>query len=169
MTQNHQTNYTKDSENKKIHVTREFDASIEQVWKAWTDSTLLDQWWAPKPYKAKTKSMEFRQGGQWLYAMVGPDGTEQNCCVQYESIADKQMFSGTDAFCDAAGNIDHSFPSMHWTCRFLQQGDRTRVEVEVTFKSLEDLQKIVEMGFQEGFAAAHGNLDEILQQQAVAS
>lgn len=71
---NKQTTIAKDAANKKLIVVREFDAPLAEVWKAWTDSSILDQWWAPKPWKAKTKTMDFREGGTWLYSMVGPDG-----------------------------------------------------------------------------------------------
>ena len=53
----------KDLPNKKITVTRHFNAPLDQVWKAWTESELLDQWWAPKPFKAETKFMDFKVGG----------------------------------------------------------------------------------------------------------
>ena len=68
---NKQTTISKDAANKKLIVVREFDAPLEEVWKAWTEKDLLDQWWAPKPWKAKTKTMDFREGGIWLYSMVG--------------------------------------------------------------------------------------------------
>ena len=42
-----QTKVTKDVANKRLVVVREFDAPLEKVWHAWTDSHLLDQWWAP--------------------------------------------------------------------------------------------------------------------------
>lgn len=51
---------------------------------------------------------------------------------------------------------------MDWKVVFNAVGDTTKVDVEVTFASEEDLNKIVEMGFKEGFAAAHANLDELL-------
>ena len=70
------TIYAKDLPNKKMFVTREFAGTLEDVWEAWTDSNILDQWWAPKPWKAKTKTMDFREGGFWLYSMIGPDGSE---------------------------------------------------------------------------------------------
>ena len=57
-----QTKIAKDLPNKRITVTRNFEAPLEQVWKALTEKDLLDQWWAPKPWKAKTKSMDFREG-----------------------------------------------------------------------------------------------------------
>ena len=53
----------KDVAGKKITVEREFEASVEDVWRAWTEKELLDQWWAPKPYKARTKTIDFREGG----------------------------------------------------------------------------------------------------------
>ena len=39
----------------------------------------------------------------------------------------------------------------------------TNVMVEITFEKSEDLQKMIEMGFEQGFAMAHSNLDEILK------
>ncbi|WP_257867923.1 SRPBCC domain-containing protein [Flavobacterium sp. J372] len=61
-------------ENKTIIITREFAAGVALVWKAWTTPELLDQWWGPQPWRAETKSMDFTEGGYWLYAMVGPRG-----------------------------------------------------------------------------------------------
>ena len=48
MTTKKQTSISKDLANKKITVVREFAAPPESVWAAWTDASLLDQWWAPK-------------------------------------------------------------------------------------------------------------------------
>ena len=50
-----QTTFTKDLEKKKMFISREFAGSVDDVWKAWTDSKLLDQWWAPKPWKTKNE------------------------------------------------------------------------------------------------------------------
>lgn len=158
------TVYTKDETNKKIHVVREFDAPVEKVWEAWTKPELLDQWWAPKPWKTNTRSMDFREGGRWNYTMDGPEGERHFCMVDYKTIIPKKSFTGLDAFTDEQGNISKEFPSMHWKCDFTPTPNGTRVNVEVSFASLEDMNKIIEMGFQEGFEAAHGNLDELLQQ-----
>ncbi len=49
---NKQTTISKDAANKKLIVVREFDAPLEEVWRAWTDSKILDKWWAPKPWRA---------------------------------------------------------------------------------------------------------------------
>ena len=157
-----QTVITKDPAGNKLHVTRKFDAPRDQVWNAWTQSDLLDQWWAPKPWKARTKSMNFNQDGTWLYCMEGPEGENPWCRADFETIAAPESYTGTDAFCDEQGNISGDFPQMHWDVRFSENGTGTVVDVELTFPSEADLEKIVEMGFKEGFTAAHTNLDELL-------
>src|SRR5687768_8096768 len=96
-------NFTIDKENKKIKVEREFDAPVARVWAAWTEQELLDQWWAPKPWKARTKTMDFREGGYWLYAMVGPEGEEHWARADYKSISPLRSFSAADSFCDENG------------------------------------------------------------------
>ena len=157
-----QTKVTKDLANKKLVIVREFDAPLKQVWKAWTESELLDQWWAPKPWKAETKSMDFREGGTWLYCMVGPEGASSWCREDFKTINKHKSFTAIDAFCDVNGNIDKNFPAMHWKNVFSETDSGTKVEVEITFSTEADLEKILEMGFEEGFTAAHGNLDELL-------
>ncbi len=51
---------------------------------------------------------------------------------------------------------------MHWRSEFSPTDTGTKVKVEITFDSEEDMQKIIESGFEAGFTAAHGNLDEFL-------
>ena len=165
MTTINQTRYSKDLANKKLFVEREFDAPVAQVWRAWTESNLLDQWWAPRPWKTETKKMDFREGGNWLYAMLGPDGERHWCFMSFDKIIPQKNYTGKDGFCDEKGNFNKDFPIMHWDTKFIDQGETTLVKVEVGFDSVEDLNKIVEMGFEEGFAAAHGNLDEVLSSQ----
>lgn len=157
-----QTQVTKYLPNKKIVVEREFDATTANVWKTWTESELLDQWWAPKPWKAETKEMDFRESGVWLYCMVGPEGERHWCRVDYKSINRQKSFTCLDAFCDENGSVNQDFPTMYWKVDFSKADSGTIVRVEVTFSSEADLEKIVEMGFEEGFTSALGNLDELL-------
>ena len=147
---------------KQLIVRREFKAPRELVWKAWTESNLLDQWWAPKPWKARTKYMDFKTGGYWLYSMNGPEGEQHWARADYRNIVYMDRFEADDAFCDEEGTINHEIPRMRWKVKFMAIASITKVEVTITFRTVEDLNKIVEMGFREGFTAAHDNLDEIL-------
>lgn len=159
------TIYTKFPAEKKILVKREFASPLEKVWNAWTDSKILDQWWAPKPWKAVTKSMDFRNGGHWLYYMSGPDGEKIWNKDIYQNIIHMESFEGTDFFCDEDGIENKEFPKMFWKTSFKASENGTTVEVEITFSTEEDLAKIVEMGFEQGFASAHENLDHLLSGQ----
>lgn len=159
-------NFVVDKENSTIKVEREFAAPVSKVWAAWTERHLLDQWWAPKPWKARTKTMDFKEGGYWLYAMVGPDSPEQWCRADFKSIVPFKKYTGLDAFCDENGNVDETFPKPFWTVEFSESGNSTLVHIEVKFAELADLEKYVEMGFREGFTAALENLDGLFAAQS---
>lgn len=157
-------NFSVDKENKKIRVEKEFSASVANVWAAWTQRELLDQWWAPKPWKTNTKSQDFKEGGMWLYAMVGPDGTKHWCRLDYKTINDKQSFSGLDAFCDETGkNINIDFPRSLWNNSFSGDSESARVNIVIEYEKLEDLENIIKMGFKEGFTMAMENLDGLFE------
>ncbi|MBK8505917.1 MAG: SRPBCC domain-containing protein [Saprospiraceae bacterium] len=157
------TEIKKDLANKKLHVIRRFKAPATMVWRAWTEPQLLEQWWAPKPYLAITKSMDFREGGLWLYYMLSPEGEKHWCRLDYLSIVLHDYYTGKDAFCAEDGTPNTIAPSMHWKNKFLSENEETKVVVEITFEKEEDIEKIIEMGFNEGFTMAHGNLDELLE------
>lgn len=154
--------FSKDPEHKKLTVVRAFDAPLKQVWEAWTISEILDHWWAPKPYNAETKTMDFREGGQWLYCMVGPEGDRTWCRVDYTTIEPYKSITSTVMFCDEEGNENLEFPRMNWNQAFSQTGSDTTVTVEIRFAKTADMEMIINMGFEQGFTAGLGNLDQYL-------
>ncbi len=154
-----------DKLNKKILVERSFDAAIELVWAAWTEPEILDQWWAPKPYKNETKFMDFREGGYWLYSMISPEGERHWCRADYKKIEQHQYYIATDDFCDEHGTVTNILPSAKWTNTFIEEGEQTKVSINIEYKSVEDLEKIIELGFKEGFSMGLTNLDHYLSTQ----
>ncbi|PRD47561.1 SRPBCC domain-containing protein [Sphingobacterium haloxyli] len=158
-------NFNVDKTNNQIQVERSFNAPVGLVWSAWTEAEILDQWWAPKPWTAQTKSMDFREGGHWLYAMVSPEGEKHWAKVDYIKIAQQQYFSALDGFCDENGSLNTSLPRNKWENNFQDKGDETIVNVLLSFDSLEDLEKVIEMGFKEGFTAGLENLDQYIESQ----
>ncbi|MET0945989.1 MAG: SRPBCC domain-containing protein [Flavobacterium sp.] len=158
-------NFTVDKENSTVNVKREFNASLDNVWSAWTEPEILDQWWAPAPWKAKTKSMDFKTGGRRLYAMVGPGGEEHWAIADFTSITPKSNFKYLDAFSDSDGNLNKDFPRSDWNVNFSEQGASTIVDIAIKHQNLSDLEKIIEMGFKEGFTIAMEGLDEIFAAQ----
>ncbi|MDD4921250.1 MAG: SRPBCC domain-containing protein [Bacteroidales bacterium] len=149
-------------EEKSITVKREFAAERSRVWDAYTKSEILDRWWAPKPWKARTKTMDFRNGGHWIYAMVGPNGEEHWAREDYHDIQFQKKFSGHDAFADADGNIDKELPQSEWVITFTDKGQSTLVAFCITFDNLAQLETTIQMGFKEGLSMAMEGLDELL-------
>lgn len=154
--------FTVNKENKTIHVKREFDANLGLVWQAWTTAALLDQWWGPKPWRAETKKMDFREGGFWHYAMVGPEGEKHWGKASYITITNEESFTAKDGFCDESGIINPAFPENLWKSNFTPKGNKTQVDILLTYDTLADLEKNIEMGFKEGFTAGLNQLDELL-------
>ena len=139
-------------ENNTIRVNREFDANLKLVWQAWTTAEILDQWWAPKPFHNKTKILDFREDGMWHYAMVSPENKMHWNRFDYEKIEEQKMFTGWDGFCDEEGGfVETEFSRIYWENRFSSNSNSTTVSVTLTLDSLEDLEKILEMGFKDGF------------------
>jgi uncharacterized protein YndB with AHSA1/START domain len=156
-----QNSFVKDFANGKIVVTHYCDADNDTVWDMWTKPDLLDLWWAPKPWKSETKSMSFTNGGRRLYAMAGPDGTKMWAYADFRGIAPKKSFEFTDGFSDQNGVANTEMPATDWKITFDKSGDGVKVTIMLLAPG-EQLQKLAEMGFEEGFKMALGNLDEEL-------
>ncbi|TKK69377.1 SRPBCC domain-containing protein [Ilyomonas limi] len=167
MATNNQLQISKDLPNKKITIIRHFDAAPEQVWRAWTESDLLDQWWAPKPWRAETKTMDFREGGYWHYAMVGPDDTKHWSKVDFIKINPGSSFEALDFFCDENGNPSPDFQKSNWKNEFKASNGGTDVVVEITFATEADMQQLMAMGFEGGFTMGLNNLEELLEQTLI--
>lgn len=154
--------FTVNKESKAIHVKREFDANPDLLWQAWTESELLDQWWAPKPWKAETKTMEFRKGGFWHYAMVGPEEEKHWGKANYLDVIPKKTFAAKDGFCDENGVMNTTFPQTLWETNFIPKENKVLVDITITFETLADLEITIDMGFKEGFTMGLNQLDELL-------
>ncbi len=167
MNPNLKFDFTVNKETNTVNVKREFAANLELVWEAWTNPEILDQWWAPKPYQTRTKSMDFREGGMWLYEMYNTESENQQechwCKNDYHKIEYQKMFAGLDAFCDENGTVNTELPRTLWTNEFNEQDEKTLVTITARYDSLADLEKIIEMGFKEGFTMAMENLDQYIE------
>ena len=155
-----QMDFIVDKETKTVSITAEFGAERDLVWDAYTKPELLDQWWAPKPFASRTKVMEFREGGRRFYAMVSPEGGERWAVQKYTSITPKTNFQFFTAFADADENLE--LPGSDWDLNFSEQDGTTTVSISIYNESLERLERMVEMGFKEGFTMTLNYLKELL-------
>jgi len=132
--------FTVDKSKKMVFINREFDADLSLVWDAFTKQEILDQWWAPKPFVSKTK--------------------ERWSIQKYTSISPKTNFKLLNAFADKDENPE--LPGSEWDLNFSDQNGTTKVSVTIYNESLARMEKMIEMGFKEGFSMTLKSLDELL-------
>jgi uncharacterized protein YndB with AHSA1/START domain len=45
------------------------------VWGTWMNPETLPLWWGPDGFSCRTQRIDVRNGGEWVFDMIGPDGT----------------------------------------------------------------------------------------------
>jgi len=153
--------FTVDKATKTVTIVKEFAAKLPLVWDAYTKQEILDQWWAPKPWKSKTKVMNFEVGGRRFYAMVSPEGQENWAVQQYKSISPKTNFKFYNTFADKDENLQ--LPGSDWDLNFTEQNENIKVVITIYNESLERMEQMIEMGFKEGFTKTLKSLEELLE------
>lgn len=157
-----QFDFLVNKDNNTLTIRREFEAERQIVWDCYTKQELLDQWFAPKPMTTKTKSMDFREGGFWLYVMLEPTGAEYWGRMDYQTIKPIESYTALDAFCDADGNFNPELPRAKWNVTFIDADENSIIENVVTYASLNDLETVIQMGMKDGLMSTMEKLDELL-------
>lgn len=159
------TNIEKSPENLTMVVTSEFEAEPGRVWQMWEDPRLLERWWGPPTWPATFVDHEFTVGGRASYFMTGPDGDKARGWWRFEAIEPTHRIEFTDGFADQDGEPDDGMPTMAVRVSIGQDGasgSTTRMTIESRFDSIEDMEKLVEMGMEEGITLAIGQIDDLL-------
>jgi uncharacterized protein YndB with AHSA1/START domain len=108
-------------------IERVIAAPAAVVWGAWMNEATLPQWWGPEGFTCRTSRIDLRAGGEWVFDMIGPDGTVYPNHHRYTRV-------------DPERRIDYT---LHWgedgpkhadsTATFEDLGGRTRITLSMTF------------------------------------
>ena len=122
---------------KPFETSRVLDAPRDKVWKAWTETERLKQWWGPAGFKVHTCKVDLRPGGSFLYGMTAPDGSEMWGRFVYREIKVPHRLVFITSFSDAKGGVTRHPWSPNWpleihsTVMFEEQaGGKTKVTVQ---------------------------------------
>jgi uncharacterized protein YndB with AHSA1/START domain len=151
--------FTVDKAAKTVFIKREFTAPRSLVWEAFTTADILDQWTAPAPWKARTKYMNFEEGGKRFYAMVSPEGKEMWSIQKYTAITPTTRFKMWNAFADQ--NEKPELPGSEWDYQFSEENGLTTVSITIYNESFDRMERLLE-GFQQGFTATLKSLEILL-------
>lgn len=157
--------FTVDEAHLSCYIMKIYLYDVAAVWSHFSNSALLDQWWAPKPWKCETQYFDFCSGGKWNFALVGPDGEKFYAGVNYNEITTHRMIAMTDFATDAHGNLQHDIPMVNWLIGFTGISEGTKLTVNLFFNSAADLHATLEMGFEAGFRTQLNQLEDILSEK----
>lgn len=148
---------------RELVLTREFDAPVEMVWRAWTEPERIAMWWGPRGFAARVEQMDLRPGGGWRYVMVGPDGKEYPVRGEYREVVPRQRIVTSDTFDEGFDHPADDLPKgLVTTVLFDDLGERTRVTLRIEHATPEDKSKHEKMGVVAGWNSSLDRLEEHL-------
>lgn len=161
---------TKDSENKTLVIEREFDGSVDKVWKAYADKETFEKWWGPEGWETTTKEFNFVSGGRVHYGMKCVDeqqgewfGQTSWGLMALESVEDGKSFTYKDYFSDENGVLNQELPVLTITNEFVDLGDgRSKLVSRSVADNAEQIEELIKMGMLEGFSSQLTKLDAML-------
>jgi uncharacterized protein YndB with AHSA1/START domain len=152
----------KDTQNLALTFVAEFDAGVERVWQVWEDPRQLERWWGPPTWPATFERHEFTPGGDCRYYMTGPDGEKARGWWKVTALEAPHRLEFDDGFAGDDGEPSGYLGTTHCVVTLEDLGGRTRMTTRSTFTDLEQLEKMSEMGMEEGMRLAMEQIDGVL-------
>lgn len=159
---------TKSPDALRLTIVAEFDAGVGRVWQIWEDPRQLERWWGPPTWPATFEQFDFQPGGKASYYMTGPDGTKARGWWRFTSIGAPDRLALDDGFADDFGNPVSDMGTARMAVTLEDVGGRTRMTITSAFESVEQMEKMIQMGMEEGMGEAMGQIDAILAGQPAA-
>ena len=162
---------TKDLENNKLIIGREFNGPVEKVWKAFADKETFEKWWGPEGWETTTKEFSFIPGGRVHYGMKCVDESQGEWFNQYswgvmvlDSVDAPNSFTYMDYFSDEQGTLNQDMPALRITNEFIDLGDgRSKLLSTSYADNAEQIEELIKMGMIEGFTSQLLKLDTMLE------
>jgi uncharacterized protein YndB with AHSA1/START domain len=139
-----------------VDITREFDAPVELVRRAWTDPDLVKQWLGPRRFEMVIERWEPRAGGAYRYIHRDDAGNEFGFHGVFHSNDPDNMVQ-TFEFEGMPGHVSLDKLSLEDL-----GGGKTRAQIHSVYQSLEDRDGMVQAGMGDGVSEGFERLDELL-------
>jgi uncharacterized protein YndB with AHSA1/START domain len=144
-----------------VDITREFDAPLELVRRAWTDPDLVKQWLGPRRFEMVIERWEPRAGGTYRYIHRDQAGNEFGFHGVFHSNDPDNMVQ-TFEFEGMPGHVSLDKLALEDI-----GGGRTRAQIHSVYQSLEDRDGMVQAGMSDGVNEGFERLDELLATMAL--
>ena len=140
---------------REIGAERIFNAPRDRVWRAYTDTTLVAQWWG-RGNKLVIERDEVERGGHWRYVEHSPDGV-QGFEGRYREVTPQERIVRTFEWDGMPGY------AMLDTATFEDLGDgRTKVVSTSLFYTTDERDGMLNSGMEGGLNESYAALDRLL-------
>lgn len=156
------TDVNKDLDALTMTITAEFDAGAERVWEMWSDPRQLERWWGPPNFPATFVDHDLSPGGHTAYFMTGPEGEKHHGWWRVEEVEQPHRLRFEDGFADDEGKPNEEMPTTVATVTIAEADGTTTMSIQSEFGSREGMERMVEMGMEQGMVEAVGQIDAIL-------
>jgi uncharacterized protein YndB with AHSA1/START domain len=144
---------------REIRIERIFDAPVDRVWKAFTDPTLVAQWWG-RGHKLVIERMDVERGGHWRFVEHGPEGTN-GFEGRYREVTPKTRIVQTFEWDGMPGHVVIETV----TLEPLADGRSKVVNISL-FHTREERDGMLKSGMEEGLNESYAALDRLLAKLA---
>jgi len=156
------TSVEKDLDTLTLTLVADFEAPVERVWELWADPRQLERWWGPPTYPATFEQHDLSPGGDVTYFMTGPEGDTHRGWWKVGAVEPPRALEFTDGFADQDGNPVDSMGTTTARVELSEHDGGTRMEMRSVFESREQMEKMDEMGMEQGLREAVEQMDALL-------
>jgi uncharacterized protein YndB with AHSA1/START domain len=142
---------------RELTITRVFDAPARTLFLAHSQPEHVLRWFGPVGYPLSLCEMDFRVGGRYRFAMMGPDGKLMTPFGgEYLQIEPEKkiVYSNT---------MEHAgAETMIVTVTFAEEGPRTTLSIHTLFASIAQMKTHIGMGYEQGVGSGLGQLADVV-------
>lgn len=160
------TAVTKDPEALTLSVVADFTVPVRRLWDAYLDPRQIERFWGPPTYPSTFTQHDGAPGGLSKYVMHGDDGGVSRGYWKWVAVDEGRSFEVRDGFSNDDGTPNTEMPDMRMVFEFQETALGSRLVTTTYFNSLEELEKLVAMGMEEGMTQAMGQIDAVLEDLA---
>ena len=156
-------------ENKKeLILERVYDAPVELVWKVWTDSKLLKQWWGPDNVTIPECEVDLRVGGKFYIVMeagevMGPyKGTKWPMLAEFTEVVPNVKLSYNAKAWTEGAKKEETTIDQTTEITFTEEDGKTKLRVKAVINNPATAPKMAVEGMQGGFTQQLDKLNTFL-------
>jgi uncharacterized protein YndB with AHSA1/START domain len=140
----------------EVITSREFNASKDKVFEAYTNPELFVQWMGPSVLSMKIESMDTAPGGKWRYVSTDPAGAEYGFHGVYHDVVKDERIVQTFEFEGVPGHVSFN------VIRFDEKDGKTTVTSTAVFETVADRDGMVSTGMESGARESFERLAALL-------